>query len=245
MLPNLCIEGLSHEPSLPAALLVNTVAALTGWRLRTVSAAGALTGALIGAVVYASIGPTGWLFLFVSFTAAMLSSRLGLPRKRLRGIAEDADVRRDAASAVANCLVAVVAAVVSTGHWHDAALVGFVASLTAGASDTVASEVGKAWGRGTRSLPTLRPARAGEPGGVSLEGTTAGVAAAFALVSLGVALGLVSRLALVPVVAGAVVGGLVESTLGATLEPRRILGSQQLNLINTLVAAAVAVALAW
>jgi uncharacterized membrane protein len=46
------------------------------------------------------------------------------------------------------------------------------------------------------------------------------------------------------VVIAATAGSLVESALGATLEPRRILNNDILNFINTAVAAGVAVELA-
>jgi uncharacterized protein (TIGR00297 family) len=132
--------------------------------------------------------------------------------------------------------------VVSYGHL--AGLVAFTAALTAGASDTIASEIGKAWGRRTFSILPPRPVAPGTSGAMSLEGTAAGLIGAAALAALAIALGLVPSQTLVAIVAGATVGSLVESLLAATFEGVGILNNDALNLINTAVAAFVAVSLA-
>ena len=134
-------------------------------------------------------------------------------------------------------------AAVATPH-APAALAALVAALTAGGSDTVASEIGKARGRGTYLVMTLSRVKPGTPGAMSLEGTAAGLLAAFALAATGAALGLIPASAILLVVAGATAGALVESALGATLEGPGILNNDMLNFINTAVAAALVLALA-
>ena len=84
----------------------------------------------------------------------------------------------------------------------------------------------------------------GTPGAMSLEGTAAGLAAAFALALGGVALDLIPASATLAVVVGATAGALVESALAATLEGPGILNNDMLNFINTAVAAGVTLALA-
>jgi uncharacterized membrane protein len=78
---------------------------------------------------------------------------------------------------------------------------------------------------------------------MSVEGTAAGLAAATVLAAVGAALGLVPASAILPIVAGATAGALIESALGATLEGPGILNNDMLNFINTAAAAAVALAL--
>ena len=117
-------------------------------------------------------------------------------------------------------------------------------ALTAGGSDTVASEIGKAWGRSTFLITTFGRVNPGTPGAISLEGTAAGLLAAFGLAVVAVALGEIARAAIVAVVVGSAVGAIVESVLSATLEGPGILNNDTLNFINTAVAAAVALAIA-
>jgi len=230
---------------LPWAIGVNALVSYLGYRARTVSRSGTLAGAAIGIVIYAAGGWRAWLFLFLTFFVATAASKLGLKRKVLLGIEEERGGRRGAGNAFANCGVGVVAAVaaVTTPYRADAWL-AFVAALTAGGSDTVASEFGKAWGKSTFLVTTFGRVKPGTPGAMSLEGTTAGVAAAFALAVAALALGHLHPAMILAVVVGATVGALVESLLGATLEGPGILNNDMLNFINTAVAAAVAIAMA-
>lgn len=232
--------------ALPWAVVVNSVIASLGYRARTVSLSGTIGGALIGFVIYAAGGWRAWLLLFLAFLVASVASRLGLKRKVLLGIAEERGGRRGAGNALANCGVAVAAAIAAVSTPYPAhAWLAFATALTAGGSDTVASEIGKAWGRSTFLVTSLGRVKPGTPGAMSLEGTAAGIVAAFALAVVAAALGLIGGGLILAVVVGATVGALVESVLGATLEGEGILNNDMLNFINTAIAALVAIALSW
>jgi uncharacterized protein (TIGR00297 family) len=230
---------------LPWAIGVNGVVSWLGYRAKTVSLAGMIGGAIIGVSIFAATGWQGWVLLFTTFLAATVTSRLGLKRKVLLGIAEERGGRRGPGNAIANCGVATIAAMAAVlTPYRPEALLAFVAALAAGGSDTVASEIGKAWGRSTFLVTGFSRVRPGTPGAVSLEGTAAGIVAALALAALGVALGQIAGTMVIGVVVGATAGAFVESALGATLERAGILNNDMLNFINTAVAAAVALALA-
>ena len=228
---------------LPWSIAFNAVIAWLGYRARTVSISGMIGGAVVGILIFAAGGPNAWTLLFLTFLAATVSSRLGLARKTRLGIAEAKGGRRGAGNAFANCGVAALAAAFAAATTYPAeALLALTASLVAGGSDTVASEVGKAWGRRTLLVTSLRRVPPGTPGAMSLEGTVAGIASAALLAAIAVVLGLVGRHAIVPIVIAATAGALVESALGATLEGPGILNNDMLNFINTAVAA---VAVLW
>ena len=230
---------------LPLALGFNAVVAAIGYRARTVSMSGMVSGAVIGAVILATGGGSAWTLLFLSFFAATLSSRLRLKRKVRLGIAEERGGRRGAGNAFANCGVAAIAAVLAVAtDYRRASLLALTAALTAGGSDTVASEVGKGWGRRTVLVTTWRRAAPGTPGAISVVGTVAGVIAAIALAAAARGIGLIDGRSTLAVVAAATAGAFVESALAATLEAPGILNNDMLNFINTSVAAIVAIALA-
>jgi uncharacterized protein (TIGR00297 family) len=230
---------------LPWAIGVNAVIAMLGHRARTVSLSGAIGGAVIGAVIYAAGGGRAWALLFMTFFIASATSRFGLERKALLGIAEERGGRRGAAYAFANCGVAAIAALAAVTTPHPVqAWLAFVAALTAGGSDTVASEIGKAWGRATFLVTTISRVKPGTAGAMSLEGTAAGLVAAFALATVAAGFGLIAASAMLAVVVGATAGALVESVFAATLEAPGILNNDLLNFINTAVAAGVALAIA-
>jgi uncharacterized protein (TIGR00297 family) len=229
----------------PWAIGLNAIVAWAGHRARTVSTSGAISGAIIGAVIYLGGGPGAWVLLLVTFVVASVTSRLGLQRKMLLDIAEERGGRRGAGNALANCGVAAAAAIAAAATPdRAAALLALTAALTAGGSDTVASEIGKSWGRATYLITTMSRVKPGTPGAMSLEGTAAGLIAALGLAAVAAAVGLIPGALIVIVVVAATAGALVESALGATLEGPGILNNDMLNFINTAVAAAVALALA-
>lgn len=231
--------------TLPLAASVNAVVAAAGYRAHTVTVAGAACGALLGTIVLVCAGWQGWTLLLATFGAAVATSRMGLQRKQRLGIAEARGGRRGAGNAFANTGIAAIAALMAVVTYaHDLALLAFTAALVAGASDTVASEIGKAWGKRTFLLTTLRAAAPGTSGAMSLEGTAAGVGSAALLALAACALGLIPLDLVLVVIAAATVGALVESALGATLEHRGVVNNDVLNFINTGVAAFVAILLA-
>lgn len=226
------------------ALAINALAALGGWALGTVRLSGMLTGWAIGAAVYASLGWRGWVLLFATFLAATAASKIGADRKALLGIAEERGGRRGGGNAWANTGLAAVAALAAVlTPYREAAQLAFVAVLTTGGSDTIASEIGKALGGRTYLPTTWSQVRPGTPGAMSLEGTAVGIIGALALSALGVWLGLIPAGLAWAVVAGAVIGSLVESGLAATLEAPGIVNNDVLNFINTATGAVVAIAI--
>jgi uncharacterized protein (TIGR00297 family) len=226
---------------LPIALAANVGVAAAGYALRTVSVSGAVAGALLGIGILMTSGWGGWALLLLTFASAVIASRLGHDRKTLLGIAEARGGRRGVGNAVANTGVAAVASIMAAlTYAHEPALIAFVAALAAGGSDTVASEIGKAFGRRTFLVTNLREVPPGTPGAMSIQGTAAGLIAAFALGSAGIACGLIPIDALPAIVVAATAGSLVESLLAATLEPKGVLNNDVLNFLNTATAAFVA-----
>lgn len=230
---------------LPWAIGLNALVAWAGRRAGTVSSSGAIGGAIVGAAIYAGGGAGGWTLLLLTFFLASATSRIGLKRKTLLGIAEERGGRRGAGNAIANCGIAAIAAFAAAATpYRPAALLAMTAALAAAGSDTVASEIGKSWGRSTFLITTFGRVKPGTSGAMSLEGTAAGLLAALALAAAAAWLALVPA-SLVPIIiVAATVGALVESALGATLEETGILDNDMLNFINTAVAAAVALCLA-
>lgn len=227
------------------AVIANAVVSIAGYLLGTLTISGVVCGALLGIIVFVTVGWPGWVLLLATFGMAVATSRIGVKRKMQLGIAEGRGGRRGAGNAFANTGVAAAAGVLAAFSYAPApALIGFVAALAAGGSDTMASEVGKAWGRRPVLFPTFRRVPEGTPGGISLVGTVSGLAGAAMLGSLGAATGLVHWDALLPVVAGATVGAFAESAMAAGLEERGIVNNDLLNFLNTAIAAATAIFIA-
>jgi len=228
-------------PRIVPALLFNTVFAFLGCRARTVTIAGALTGAAIGIVTWLGAGAEGWAMLFAAFALASIATRLGHHRKSALGIAEERGGRRGPGNAIANTGLAAWAILLSLGMQDvSAAMVAAVAALATAASDTVASEVGKAWGRTTWLITRFRPVPPGTPGAVSLEGTAAGAIGALLLSAIGASLGLIPVFAIVPVAIAATLASFAEGWMAVQFEGPGILNNDTLNFLNSLIGAALA-----
>jgi uncharacterized protein (TIGR00297 family) len=237
--------AMEPQVALLLALAANLAIAAAGYLLRTVSFSGAAAGALIGAVILTTTGWSGWGLLLLTFALAVTATRMGGGRKTRLGIAEDKGGRRGAANAFANTGVAAAAALISAiSYAHEPGLLAFCAALIAGSSDTVASEIGKAWGKRTLLVTTRVAVSPGTPGAMSLEGTLAGLAAAALLAAAAAALGLIAPKLIGAVIVAATVGALLESALAARFEQDGILNNDVLNFINTATAAYTAVKLA-
>jgi len=223
------------------ALPVTAAFAALAYRLGMASPRGALGGLLVGAPVYACLGPQGFALLVLFVVGGSALTRLGYDRKRRAGGAEARGGRRGARNALANAGVAVLCALLYALGLSDAFSAAYVAAVGAAFADTAESEVGQLSRRPPRLLTTGRKVAPGTDGAVSLPGTLAGVAAAGLTAGLGLALGLVGGWGAAGVVAlAAFLGTGADSLVGARL-PR--LGNEATNVVCTLVAAALSLAL--
>ena len=222
------------------ALLVTGAFAALAYALGMISPSGALGGLLVGATIYASLGPRGFAVLALFVIGGSLLTRLGYGRKARAGAAQEHGGRRSARNALANCAVATFCAILAaTGSEPFTA--AFVASLGAAFADTAESEIGQLFSRTPRLISTLQKVPPGTDGAVSFPGTLAGAVAAILTAVLGLTLGMLETPASALLVAiAAFLGTLADSLIGA-LSPRA--GNELTNLLCTLVAALLALIL--
>jgi uncharacterized protein (TIGR00297 family) len=225
-----------------AALVVTALFAALAYVLGMVSRGGALGGFVVGALIYASLGPRGFAILALFVLGGSLLTRLGYGRKQHSGTAEAGSGRRGARNAPANCAVAVACALLYALTYSETLAAAFVASLGAAFADTAESEVGQLYGRAPRLITTLRKVPPGTDGAVSLPGTLAGIAAAALTAALGLTLSLVANPGAALLVALASFLGTVADSLLGALTSRA--GNELTNLLCTLVAAALILPLA-
>ncbi len=228
-------------------LALNGALALLGWRLRTVTGAGALAGFAVGAAVVWSLGGFGYLVLLLYFALGALVTRVGWTRKRALGIAEARGGARGPAQVAANggppvlfCLLAGL----FPASWGAPAAAAFVGALATAAADTVSSEVGKSLGGTVRRLPGLSRAPAGTPGGVSFAGSAAGLLASFAICGAAAAGELIPPAWFLPVAAAGFLAALLEGLL-SPLETRGTLDNDGVNAVSVLAGGLLAFGWGW
>jgi uncharacterized protein (TIGR00297 family) len=237
-------RGIDEWTDVAGGVVVSAPIALLAWRMRAVTGAGAIAGFLCAVVIYLGEYLAGIAVLGTALALTMLSSRLGRERKEALGIAEERAGRRGAGNILANCLVGTVGALLaafSTAWSGDGGAIFFVTGIAAGASDTVASEIGKAFGGEPRSVPAFRRVPAGTPGAVSLAGTIAGAIAAAAIALPAVLMWTLRGEHVALVVVACTAGAFIESALATRFEAAGVLDNNTLNLLNSASAAGLAV----
>ncbi|WP_400193280.1 DUF92 domain-containing protein [Hymenobacter sp. B81] len=206
----------------------------------------ALTGGLLGGLLYLGGGVTAVALLALFFGLGSAASAWGLAEKQRLGLAEENKGRRRTGQVLANAGVAGLAGL-GSWCWPPYAPVFqlvIAGSLAAATADTLSSELGNLYGRRYYNILTLRPDRRGENGVVSVAGTGLGVAGSL-LVALVAALGFDWGAEAAWLVLAATAGNLTDSLLGATLERRRMLSNNAVNGLTTLVGGLVAAAWRW
>lgn len=145
---------------------------------------------------------------------------------------------------LANCLVGALGGTLTAfcSSWSgEAGSLLLVTGIAAGASDTVASEIGKAFGGQPRAFPSFRRVSPGTPGAVSVVGTAAGLISATLIAWPAISMWLLPDNRLWLVVGACTAGAFVESTLASRFESSGMLDNHTLNFLNTACAAALAV----
>lgn len=206
------------HPFLSAVLVLPVV--LSAIRLRWLSVTGAVAALAVGWVTLAAGGWHGASVLLTFFLTSSVLSRWRAERKRRMESLTARGARRDATQVLANGGVAslCIALYALTGEvcWWLA----FVGAYAAANADTWSSEIGALSPVPPRHILTGRTLRAGDSGGVTLWGTLAGCMGSAAVAAVAWLVHPVPLWQILSVVLGGMVGNLLDSVLGATLQAR-------------------------
>jgi len=246
------------RPWLVGALL-NALLLAVAWGLpkKLLTPAGYLHAWGLGVLVWGCLGWAGYGVVMVYFLVGSGATRIGMVRKEAAGIAEARSGARGPENVWGSALVGAICALAAWAlatwgtsavvlRWVPLLLLGYVSSFSTKLSDTMASEVGKAYGQRTFLITTFKPVPAGTEGAVSLEGTLAGVAGAAVIALAGWGVGLMPLAGVGMCLGAAFVATNAESLIGATLQTRwDWLTNEQVNILNTAIGAALAMGWGW
>lgn len=208
--------------------------------------AGLLHATSLGIGLWTFLGIRGWLVGVVYFVLGSLVTKIKMKEKEKLGIAEKRGGRRGPENVWGSAAAAMVCAALTyvIPNYSAALKVGFVAALATKLSDTFASEVGKAYGKNTYLITTMKMVPRGTEGAVSVEGTLAGVVGSIVMAAVGCSMGLItSQRGVAACIFAAFVATTAESYIGAIFQDKvPWLSNELVNLINTIIGACSAVA---
>jgi uncharacterized protein (TIGR00297 family) len=231
---------------LVAGLVANGAIAALALFARTIDLPGALSAVGIGTAITAGLGLPGLALMVAFFVIGSAATRLGYAQKVARGIAQERGGARGWRHAWANggvpAFLALMAGL-SAPPLRDLLVLAYAAAVATAAADTCSSEVGKAFGRRTFLVTTLRPVPPGTEGAISLEGTLGGLGGAILVAATGALLGLYGGSAAALIALAGLLGSLAESVVGTVAEKRGWLDNNLLNALNTAIGAVLVVLL--
>jgi len=246
------------NPWLLGAIL-NTVLLALAWVApkKLLTPAGYIHAWALGVIIWGAMGWQGYAVVVAYFMLGIAVTRLGMARKEAAGIAEGRSGVRGPENVWGSALVGAMCAlaIASLQIWANPAVatrwvpllaLAYVSSFSTKLSDTTASEVGKAYGRRTFLITTLKPVPPGTEGAISLEGTLAGWLGSGAIAIVGWAVGLLSALGIGICLLAAFLATTLESLIGATLQNQfSWLTNELVNIINTGIGAGIALLLGY
>ncbi|MEA5534250.1 TIGR00297 family protein [Crocosphaera sp. XPORK-15E] len=235
------IIGILSNSSLLAIALIYPKKLLTLW--------GYIHAWILGVIVWGTLGWKGYTIVMFYFLVGSAVTRIGMAQKEAAGIAEKRSGMRGPENVWGSALIATICAVGTLfmdSPWPSLLILGYVASFSTKLSDTTASEVGKAYGKRTFLITTLKPVPPGTEGAISLEGTLAGMIASAVIAALGWGLGLINLIGIIWCIIAAFIATNLESVIGATLQEKwQWMTNEIVNIINTLIGAVFGILMAW
>ncbi|KAI3702762.1 hypothetical protein L6452_28514 [Arctium lappa] len=232
----------SSPPTWQSAIFSNFVIFLLGSPILVtgLSISGIGAAFLLGSLTWRGFGPSGFLLVATYFIIGTAVTKIKMAQKEAQGVAEKRKGRRGPGSVIGSSAAGCVCALLSiygvggkpfSRLWE----LGFVASFCTKLSDTVSSEIGKAFGKTTYLVTTFKVVPRGTEGAVSVEGTLAGVVASILLASVGCLMGEIKVAEAVICVLASQIANVGESVIGAELQEKegfKWLNNDAVNVIN-------------
>jgi len=211
--------------NLIAGFVIALALAIISWRLKALTPSGAVGMTVVGTAVFGIGGFTAATPIVFFFISASLLSRIKTTAKTRALDAVGKSGARDFRQVFANGGIGALCLLVGLVSADQVWFYAYLATICEASADTWATEIGTLSRRRPVSVRSFKPVEIGQSGGISLVGTLAAVVGATSTGAFGYA-----AIAIFPVnitiapstflviVTTAVVGSLVDSVLGATVQ---------------------------
>lgn len=200
-------------------MLLGGVAAILSYRLRFLTASGAVATFLLAAIIF---GFGGWKWtipILAFFILSSLLSKAGRAVKSRYNLIFEKGSRRDYAQVLANGGVAGALMILYMFYEQPELYYLYLAALAAATADTWATEIGTLARQQPRLITTFRSVPAGTSGGITWAGLSGALGGALIIALTGWMFSNPwSHVVLFAVTISGLLGSIVDSYLGATLQ---------------------------
>lgn len=230
---------------------------MASYKLNAADLSGALAGVLSGLLMIL-FGGIGWFaLLIVFFVLGTLFTKYKYAYKVEIGAAQNNKGSRGYRNVFGNCLIPLIFVVAYgafgsfdvpyLGHIdRNIFIMGYLGAMATATADTLASEIGSTYRGQPRMITTLKKVKAGTDGAVSMLGEGAALFGSVAIAVVAIAMGVAGPdlwVAFLLAVLSGFLGTNIDSVLGATLQQRKVLTNEGVNLFATLAGGIIATGL--
>ncbi|KAJ7543593.1 hypothetical protein O6H91_09G044700 [Diphasiastrum complanatum] len=175
---------LANPPTWESAIFANAIIFLVAAQLLRagLTGAGIAHAFALAVLTWRAFSGQGLFLVAIFFTMGTAATKLKIKQKEVEGTAEKRKGRRGPSSVWGSASAGIFCALFAIAGYGGPSFssvwkLAFVASFCTKLSDTMSSEIGKAYGKTTYLVTTLQIVPRGTEGAVSVEGTTAGLVA--------------------------------------------------------------------
>jgi len=222
-----------------ARLLLEALAVLAmgigAYKSRALDLKGAVSGVILGFLLLYLGGVYTFIAMALFVLVGIASTRYKLEYKLSKGLSSDGEDVRSAGNVWGNGLPAVIFLLVEAVMHRDAFWAATFASIATVTGDTLASELGKVFGKRPVLITTFKPVKPGTNGAVSFQGEIFALLGACIIAPLSIPVVAHKLAVFLAVVIGGFVGVNVDSVIGATLENKGLTDNNVTNLLAALL----------
>ncbi|AHL22096.1 DUF92 domain-containing protein [Thermococcus nautili] len=214
---------------------VVAVLGVGSYKLGALDGKGALSAALLGLAVIELGGIYPFLALLTFVVLGVLATKYRYDEKRKKGVAQSNGGVRSWGNVIGNGLAVVLFLVLEKLSMMDTFWAATFSAIATVNGDTLASELGKVFGKRPRLITNLRPAKPGTNGAISLAGELFALLGCLVIVLFALPLTQHKLQMFVAVLIGGFIGVNLDSLIGATLENRGITDNNSTNFLASLL----------
>ncbi|NJE60982.1 DUF92 domain-containing protein [Thermococcus sp. 21S7] len=220
-----------------AAVDIAVVAGLGfgSYKFKALDAKGAVAAALLGLSVIELGGVYPFAALLTFVVLGVLATKYKFKEKARLGAAQSRNGVRSWGNVIGNGLAAVIFLAFEYFSRMDVFWAASFAAIATANGDTLASELGKIFGKSPKLITTLRPAKPGTNGAVSWAGELFALAGALVIALFALPLTEEKGIMLLAVTIGGFIGVNLDSLIGATLENEGITDNNSTNFLASLL----------
>ena len=224
-------------------MILIDVAALTGaallvYKRKALDMKGVIAAFFVGLVTLELGGIIPFLALAAFLGIGTLATKYRYSEKAKLRIAEGKRGTRSWGNVLGNGLMAVILIIVEHMTKQDVIWIAALSSIATANADTLASELGKIFGKNPRLITNLKEkVRAGTNGGVTIQGEIFALLGALTIALITLPMFQNKGVALISITLGGFLGCNADSIIGATIENRGWFNNDLTNFAATVVGA--------